>query len=243
MRRQKGRGQLLSPASKSRKKETEHGTYRQDPHSPDCRLLWVVRGVRHGRGGAWTGVAAPGRAYRQHAEPDQRGLYRGGGRVPARLAGGWEAVRPAARAPGAGRGAGLDGRHGGSDPSRGELVASDAPLLFFGVAQGIVEVGGNALLLWVHTDHAGPFMNALHFFFGVGALLAPVGVALATSAAGGVAWFFGSLPCWCCRWRAGWWRCPARSNTAGGLTGGLGSRAKGSTVPTSRPAPAQCWWR
>ncbi len=65
-------------------------------------------------------------------------------------------------------------------------------LLFFlfGVAQGIVEVGCNTLLLWVHTDHAGPFMNALHFFFGVGALLAPLGVALAISATGGLAWFF-----------------------------------------------------
>jgi FHS family Na+ dependent glucose MFS transporter 1 len=62
--------------------------------------------------------------------------------------------------------------------------------LFFGVAQGIVEVGCNTLLLWVHTEHAGPFMNALHFFFGAGALLAPVGIALATSATGDLAWFY-----------------------------------------------------
>jgi len=61
---------------------------------------------------------------------------------------------------------------------------------FFGVAQGIVEVGCNTLLLWVHRDHAGPFMNALHFFFGAGALLAPAGIALTTSATGDVAWFF-----------------------------------------------------
>ena len=70
--------------------------------------------------------------------------------------------------------------------------------LFFGVAQGLVEVGCNTLLLWVHTDRAGPFMNALHFFFGAGALLAPVAIALATrrpaavpgSVAGGLTWFF-----------------------------------------------------
>jgi len=65
-------------------------------------------------------------------------------------------------------------------------------LLFFlfGVAQGIVEVGCNTLLLWVHPDHASPYLNALHFFFGVGALLAPVGIALASSATGDVAWFY-----------------------------------------------------
>jgi MFS transporter, FHS family, Na+ dependent glucose transporter 1 len=58
------------------------------------------------------------------------------------------------------------------------------------VAEGIVEVGCNTLLPWVHTDHASPFLNALHFFFGVGALAAPVGIALATSATGDVALFF-----------------------------------------------------
>jgi FHS family Na+ dependent glucose MFS transporter 1 len=61
---------------------------------------------------------------------------------------------------------------------------------FFGVAQGIIEVGVNTLLLWVHTDHAGPFMNALHFSFGVGALLAPLGIALTISATGYVAGFY-----------------------------------------------------
>ncbi len=62
--------------------------------------------------------------------------------------------------------------------------------LFFGIAQGMVEVGCNTSVLWAHTGHAGPYMNALHVFFGVGALLAPVGVALATSATGDVSWFY-----------------------------------------------------
>lgn len=62
--------------------------------------------------------------------------------------------------------------------------------LFFGIAQGMVEVGCNTSVLWVHSGHAGPYMNALHVFFGVGALLAPVGVALATSATGDVSWFY-----------------------------------------------------
>lgn len=62
--------------------------------------------------------------------------------------------------------------------------------LLFGAAQGMVEVGCNTLLLWVHTAHAGPYMNALHFFFGGGALLAPLGIALATTTTGGVGRFF-----------------------------------------------------
>ena len=43
-----------------------------------------------------------------------------------------------------------------------------------GVASGILDVGGNTLLLWTHGDKSGPFMNGLHFFFGVGSLIAPL---------------------------------------------------------------------
>lgn len=43
-----------------------------------------------------------------------------------------------------------------------------------GMASGIVDVGGNTLLLWTHGDKSGPFMNGLHFFFGVGSLIAPL---------------------------------------------------------------------
>jgi hypothetical protein len=38
-------------------------------------------------------------------------------------------------------------------------------------------VGGNTLLVWVHRDTVGPFMNALHFFFGLGAFLSPLIIA------------------------------------------------------------------
>jgi len=75
-------------------------------------------------------------------------------------------------------------------PAVGSLWLLTLLFFFFGVAQGTIEVGANTLLLWVHTDHAGPYMNALHFFFGAGALLAPVGIALAMSATGDVAWFY-----------------------------------------------------
>ena len=42
---------------------------------------------------------------------------------------------------------------------------------------GGLEVGGNTLLVWVHGLKVGPYMNALHFFFGVGAITAPIIVA------------------------------------------------------------------
>jgi FHS family Na+ dependent glucose MFS transporter 1 len=59
--------------------------------------------------------------------------------------------------------------------SRLSLLAA----VFFvrGLASGSVDVGGNTLLIWVHGDRSGPWLNLLHFFFGTGGLLAPVVVA------------------------------------------------------------------
>ena len=52
-----------------------------------------------------------------------------------------------------------------------------ATILVLGIAEGALDVGGNTLLVWVHRDSVGPFMNALHFFFGVGAFLSPLIIA------------------------------------------------------------------
>ncbi|MBN1304614.1 MAG: MFS transporter, partial [Anaerolineales bacterium] len=47
--------------------------------------------------------------------------------------------------------------------------------IFFikGFFEGTINNGNNSLLVWTHKDRSGPFMNALHFCFGVGALLSP----------------------------------------------------------------------
>ncbi len=50
-------------------------------------------------------------------------------------------------------------------------------LFLLGMAQGTLDVGGNTLLVWVHGDAVDPYMNAMHFFFGVGAFIAPIIVA------------------------------------------------------------------
>lgn len=50
-------------------------------------------------------------------------------------------------------------------------------LLLIGFAEGIIDVGSNTLIVWLHGSKTGPYMNGLHFFFGVGAFLAPIIVA------------------------------------------------------------------
>lgn len=61
-----------------------------------------------------------------------------------------------------------------------------AALLTLGVAEGTVDVGGNTLLVWVHRHKVGPFMNGLHFFFGVGAFLSPIIIAQALLSSGDI---------------------------------------------------------
>jgi FHS family Na+ dependent glucose MFS transporter 1 len=63
-------------------------------------------------------------------------------------------------------------------------------LLILGLAEGATDVGGNTMLIWVHQRRVGPFMNALHFFFGFGAFLAPVVVAQAIKMTGGIGWAY-----------------------------------------------------
>jgi len=40
-----------------------------------------------------------------------------------------------------------------------------------GFGEGMLDVGGNALLVWTYKEKVGPFMNGLHFFYGIGAFL------------------------------------------------------------------------
>jgi FHS family Na+ dependent glucose MFS transporter 1 len=61
-------------------------------------------------------------------------------------------------------------------------------LLVIGMAEGTLDVGGNALLVWVHRARVGPYMNGLHFFFGMGAFLSPIVFAQTMVATGGIRW-------------------------------------------------------
>jgi len=47
-------------------------------------------------------------------------------------------------------------------------------IFIFGVGQGMLDIGGNVNILWVFHSDASPYMNTLHFSFGVGAFLSPI---------------------------------------------------------------------
>ena len=66
------------------------------------------------------------------------------------------------------------------------LVALALIVFIMGAAGGSIDVGGNTLLVWLFKDGVGPYMNALHFFFGVGALLSPLFIAQVMAAGGGI---------------------------------------------------------
>ena len=66
-------------------------------------------------------------------------------------------------------------------------------MLLNGMAAGILDVGCNTLLLWTHGEKAGPFMNGLHFFFGVGSLIAPLLFAQVLLMTGDIQWLYWSF--------------------------------------------------
>lgn len=66
-------------------------------------------------------------------------------------------------------------------------------MFLIGFASGILDVGGNTLLLWTHGEKAGPFMNGLHFFFGVGSLIAPLLLAQVLLRTNDIHWMYYSF--------------------------------------------------
>lgn len=47
-------------------------------------------------------------------------------------------------------------------------------MLIMGACEAMMDVGGNTLIVWVHRDGVAPYMNGLHLFFAVGALISPL---------------------------------------------------------------------
>jgi MFS transporter, FHS family, Na+ dependent glucose transporter 1 len=53
-----------------------------------------------------------------------------------------------------------------------------------GLTSGLVNTGANTLLLWTHGGKAGPYVNALHFFWGLGSFASPFLLGLLLAAGG-----------------------------------------------------------
>jgi FHS family Na+ dependent glucose MFS transporter 1 len=75
-------------------------------------------------------------------------------------------------------------------PAASRLWMLTALLFISGMVHGTLNVGGNAMLIWVHGKSVAPFMNVLHFFFGAGTFLAPILVAQVVLLDGGMSWAY-----------------------------------------------------
>jgi MFS transporter, FHS family, Na+ dependent glucose transporter 1 len=62
-----------------------------------------------------------------------------------------------------------------------------------GVMDGLVNNGVNTLLVWTHREKVSPYMNGLHFCFGLGAFLSPLLFAQVVDIPGGYRWVYMGL--------------------------------------------------
>jgi FHS family Na+ dependent glucose MFS transporter 1 len=63
-------------------------------------------------------------------------------------------------------------------------------VVIIGAGVGVMDVGGNTLIVWLFGKAVGPYMNTLHLCFGVGALLAPLLADRVVVATGGIRWVY-----------------------------------------------------
>lgn len=76
----------------------------------------------------------------------------------------------------------------GSIPFVPILVVLMAIVFVIGLMEAVIDVGANTLIVWVHREGVGPYMNGLHLFFAVGAFLSPLLVAQAIVLTGNFRW-------------------------------------------------------
>jgi len=62
--------------------------------------------------------------------------------------------------------------------------------LVLGSLMATVDIGGNTLLVWMYRQRVAPYMNGLHFFFGIGAFISPLIVAHVLKTFGSIQWAY-----------------------------------------------------
>ncbi len=69
-------------------------------------------------------------------------------------------------------------------PLAGSLPVLLLIVFISGLPGGMINTGANTLLMWTHGEKSGPFINGLHFFFGLGAFISPTFYAQILNAGG-----------------------------------------------------------
>ena len=62
-----------------------------------------------------------------------------------------------------------------------------------GTMAGFVDIGGNTLLVSIYHKRVAPYMNGLHFFFGIGAFISPLIVAQVLQKSNSIQWAYWSI--------------------------------------------------
>lgn len=81
-------------------------------------------------------------------------------------------------------------------PWLGSLWLLMVVFALIGISLGLIDVGGNTLMVWLYRQDVPPYMNALHLFFGLGAFSGPLVIdrfAVATGNAATTFWLFAGL--------------------------------------------------
>ncbi len=112
-----------------------------------------------------------------------------------------------------------------------------AILVVKGFAEGFINTGANTLLVWTHGEKVGPFMNGLHFSFGMGAFLSPLLIAQVIGIPGGYRWGFWIVAAIAALAGIRTLTMPGNPQPATNQTGGT-SRLRGGTVPVALIASA-----
>jgi FHS family Na+ dependent glucose MFS transporter 1 len=86
-----------------------------------------------------------------------------------------------------------------------------ALFFLFSAIQIMVDVGSNTLIVWTHGDSVAPYMNGLHFAFGVGGFFAPLLVARSIIWTGEIHWAFWMISALAIPFAFAVWRIPSPS--------------------------------
>lgn len=63
-------------------------------------------------------------------------------------------------------------------------------IFLIGITQSSIDVGENTLMVWLHGNKVAPFMNGLHFSFGLGSFAAPLIIAQSLRGTQAINWAF-----------------------------------------------------